>query len=261
MVVAESVQLDTVAAEAWEEFRRFASAPDIVAASMPILYFGDSRSYFASKCRIVTVGLNPSRTEFPAHRPTLRFPAIMGLPTDCPSRVSLEQYRGALDSYFCNDPYHWFRCFRAVLAGLDSSYDEARANQALHTDLCSPLATDPTWSRLSPLVQQGLQAGGVRLWHRLMVALLPHAIIISVKGANRALIDFPAGDDWEVVHESGSKADGSARKRLYRVLSRRVAITETHFALLVFAPAAQTPFGPASSTLQLRIGREIRERL
>lgn len=259
--IADNVQVDSVAASAWNEFRRFAGEPGIVTESMPILYFGDSVRYLASECRMVTAGLNPSRTEFPERHRNARFASIPNLPTDCPSNVSLAQYRQALDAYFRTYPYRWFTCFRTVLAGLGASYNESQPNGALHTDLCSPLATDPTWSGLSPQVQLSLQAEGTRLWHSLIAALRPHVVIISVKDSYLSLISFPPLDDWQVLLKSETKKDGSSRRRPYTVMVRRVTVTADHPTLVVFAPAAQTPLGPASTDLQMRIGQLIRERL
>jgi hypothetical protein len=58
---------------------------------------------------------------------------------------------GALDSYFRSAPYRrWFdQGFERVLNGLSATYYAGFPNAALHTDLLSPLATDPTWGGLA----------------------------------------------------------------------------------------------------------------
>ena len=66
------VTLESLIADAWliydQEFRTSDSL--VVRPSMPILYFGDSEAYSRSAIRILTVGLNPSREEFPIFGPT-----------------------------------------------------------------------------------------------------------------------------------------------------------------------------------------------
>lgn len=68
-------------------------------------------------------------------------------------------YLASLDAYFRTAPYTgWFNpSFEPLLRGLGASYYEAAPSVALHTDLCSPLATDPTWSRLDPREQALLE--------------------------------------------------------------------------------------------------------
>jgi hypothetical protein len=50
----------------------------------------------------------------------------------------------------------------------------------LHTDIGTPLATKPTWSKLKTEVRERLQATGFPLWRDLMEALEPTLILISV---------------------------------------------------------------------------------
>ena len=255
--------MDDLVAAAWHEYQRFANDPCVrpVAASMPILYFGDSRLYLDSTCRVVTVGLNPSLAEFPEHAPTSRFASVTALPTTLASGLTTTDYRYALDAYFRTDPYRWFNCFRSVLRGLHASYDDTQPNRALHTDLCSPLATNPTWSGLSWQAQRKLREGGTDLWHRLVGHFHPHVIIMSVKDEYREAIRFRPLGEWHELTDVSQKKDGGSRKKPYRVLVRAVAVTEQNPALLVYAPAAQTPFGSISLDQQMRIGRMIEEYL
>lgn len=122
----------------------------IVRPSIPILWFGDSAAFLNSDVRIVTVGLNPSRVEFPEGERFLRFPSarlLTASPAIADQRLA---YISALDSYFRTEPYRaWFDpAFERVLNGLSASYYEGFPNTALHTDILSPLATDPTWGGL-----------------------------------------------------------------------------------------------------------------
>ena len=92
--------------------------------------------------RVLSVGLNPSLYEFPADSPFRRFPLAEGVTLREP-----EPYLDALSAYFRTDPYcSWFSAFELMLNGLGASFYEGKPSTALHTDICSPVATDPTWS-------------------------------------------------------------------------------------------------------------------
>lgn len=58
-----------------------------------------------------------------------------------------------------------FGSFEPLLNGARSSYYGEQPSVALHTDICSPVATDPTWSRLHDVARTTLEADGGRLWH------------------------------------------------------------------------------------------------
>ena len=99
-----------------------------------------------STLRVLTVGLNPSLQEFPADRPFSRFPLDEGT-----AGRGRDHYLYALSSYFRTDPYRaWFRAFEPLLNGAGASYYEGFTSTALHTDICSPVATDPTWKFSHP---------------------------------------------------------------------------------------------------------------
>jgi hypothetical protein len=59
--------MDGLIEDAWRIYRRFEDNGVVVKPSLPILFFGNSDEYFASPIKIITVGLNPSRVEFPQH--------------------------------------------------------------------------------------------------------------------------------------------------------------------------------------------------
>jgi len=143
--------------------------PFVVQPSIPVLYFGDRPAYERSPLRVVTVGLNPSLKEFPLKRPFSRFPGGAGLVRD-DARGLLR----VLDDYFRVDPYRsWFQSYEPVLNGLGASYYEGPASTALHTDLLSPIATDPTWSSLDTAERAALESSGIGLWHDLVGLLRP----------------------------------------------------------------------------------------
>jgi hypothetical protein len=145
-----------------------AAGATVVKTSMPILWFGDSAAYFNSRVRVVTVGLNPSRVEFPQADRFLRFPSARDLSLSVDPSKRRPAFIRALDDYFRLEPYRpWFdRGFERVLNGMATSYYQGQPSTALHTDLFSPLATDPTWSGLDaiagrPSPTTGCQSGTI----------------------------------------------------------------------------------------------------
>jgi len=149
----------------------------------------------------------------------------------------------------------WFGWFEHVLLGMGASYRGGEANTTLHTDLCSPLATDPTWSRLNG--QQDLLAlDGMALWHRLVAHLVPDVIVISVRRHYRDQIAFAGRLGWQplVTIERDDPA-----KRPYQALLQRTTLPGGKETLLVFGPAAQQPFATLTQEARQRVGRQIRE--
>lgn len=124
---------------AWRSYGRAAALRSRVTPAVPILFFGDIDAYFRSRLRVVTVGLNPSSREFPTDDPFQRFPLAERI--DC---ADLGRYLDALSAYFRADPYAgWFRAWEPLLNGAGASYYPGAASTALHTDICSLVATDP----------------------------------------------------------------------------------------------------------------------
>ena len=220
---------------------------NVVAPAVPILYFGDAAAYARSPRRIVTVGLNPSLKEFPEQDRFRRFPG-------CRATGPSAEYLDGLNDYFRNDPYtSWFNTFAGLLHGLESSFYADHASTALHTDLGSPVATDPTWSKLSTPTKAQLGQLGTPLWHDLIRVLRPEVILVSVAWQWMSRIEF-AGDDWRELHRITEN-----RKHPYIVKARRLRIAGDHAALLVWGQAAQTPFGSVSYAHKVEIGRAIGE--
>lgn len=230
-----------------------APLPHLVRPSLPILFFGDSRRYADSELKAITVGLNPSKLEFPADDPFRRFPAARDLPAGA-ANGSIGLYRRSLDDYFRADPYRrWFSpAFEPLLQGLGSSFYDGADNTALHTDLCSPLATDPTWSGLGPSEQAALIRSGNELWHRLVEELQPDVVLISVKREHLAKIRFPVVKPARVVYSV-------ERERPYAIELSRRRLASGKEPFVVFGRAAQTPFGLISAEAKRQAGRVIRE--
>ena len=247
--------MNPLIAQAWDAYRR-AEAEGlsfVVRPSIPILFFGDREQYFASPLKVVTVGLNPSRKEFPVGDRFARFPASRDV---YPGILEVDEYSAyltALSDYFRVSPYtDWFDgSFKEILQGMEASFYDGAKNTALHTDLCSSLATDPTWRRLDPSGRAALEDEGVPLWHQLVQVLDPDVILVSVARANV--------DQGIRLHRLREWRDIYTVERMnpYRVEAAEVELTPGRSTLLVFGRAAQKPFGPVSNLEKRRIGETI----
>jgi hypothetical protein len=226
----------------------------VVRPAIPILFFGDIEQYRRSPLRIVTVGLNPSLAEFPTTGPLERFPAatqLKGLET----AVDHDNYVRALSSYFREAPYgSWFGTFEGLLNGMDASFYDGSPNTALHTDICSPVATNPTWSKLPEPARAALVKPGRALWNGLMELLEPHAVLISVARRYLDTLDFASESEW-------AELDRVERRDPYIVRHRRLSLGGNVTTTAIFGKAAQKPFSLISSADKLRIGAAVKELL
>ena len=223
---------------AWRAFE-CAPVPPRVDPSIPILFFGDLEAYCKSELRVLTVGLNPSSSEFPKKAPFCRFPLADGI-----TATEHDRYLKALSAYFRTNPYTgWFSAFEPMLCGMGTSYYAGKPSTALHTDICSPVATDPTWSRLKRDyrdIQAHMKSKGVPLWHKLMEALCPNVVVLSVAREHKARIQFKGLSEWKQVHLFSLKKDGTPSKepigvwvKWYEICSQR--------CLFVFIRARNQP--------------------
>jgi hypothetical protein len=238
---------------AWDLYAAEAERPggSLVRPSMPILFFGDLAAYLSSPIRIITVGLNPSGREFPAGRPWLRFPTMEGFDA-VTRRPETSAYLSSLSGYFKNAPYRsWFESLEPVLNGFGSSFYRGGAGVALHTDLCSPLPTSPTWSRLSAEVASSLSADGTVLWRVLADTLAPDLVVVSLARRHRDRI--VQGGQWEEAYRLERRRPYVAELAVTRLWSREVPV--------LFGPAAQLPFGTLAKAdkreLGARVGHEL----
>ena len=239
-------EVDKLAELAWADLTAArAQHPQVVPTECaPVLYFGDAESYHRSPLRVVTVGLNPSDREFPRPNPWCRFPAAQ----------HRGEYLDALNGYFTTDPLDWFNCFRELLRGLDASFLADSTNQALHTDICSVVPTDPTWSKLSSHAQQDLATRGLQTWHHLIAELRPHVIVASVRYAWLDRIRFERLGPWQPVHTV-------ARDNPYLVDGCHLRLPDGSRTFLARGRAANTPFGTISNPDRYTVGRALRRLL
>lgn len=247
-------------AETWQMYERFVHEPFIVKPSIPIMYFGDLERYVQSPIKIITVGLNPSLEEFPGRDGFARFASARDIYPAVTKGQHLDIFLQALNGYFRNDPYtRWFNtAFEKLLNGLDGSYYTSYRNTALHTDICSPLATNPTWSGLAPSERALLEPSGTKLWHQLVKYLRPDVIIMSIAKAHLTKIQFTAIEPWRTLYTINQRDSGIPLRKPYIVQSRLVQIDPHKTTLLVFGQAANTPFGTVSHKDKIEIGRRVK---
>ncbi|MFU8858751.1 MAG: hypothetical protein ACNA8S_17315 [Deferrisomatales bacterium] len=254
-----ATNLFELAARAWQMHRKYAPSRCVVAPSCPVLYFGDRKAYLASPVRILTVALNPSLREFPEGDPWLRFRGgelldPLTRPTDQAA------YLAALDAYFEQEPYMgWFGpAFGEVLAGMDAGYrsSDRQPNRVLHTDLCSPLATDPTWKGLEremgPDAFPRFQEEGKTLWHDLVEALRPDVLLVSLAEGYLRDLRFANGDGWPVWQEL---CNGRAQDP-YLVRKTELRLTGGHRCLAVWGRGRNRPFAIRAAEKRA-LGRSI----
>lgn len=179
------------------EFSLFSSIRkkySIVSESIPILWFGDVEQYLRSSRKILTVSLNPSDNEFKTkseqeYSTAYRFPTYNG---------SIPSLYDSYNEYFRKQPYgKWFKAsFGAVLSSFSSSHYGEESNTALHTDIGSPFATSPTWSKLDKHHRASLESYGSKSWHRLVQILEPDVILFSASRDFQRKILLPQIGTW-----------------------------------------------------------------
>jgi hypothetical protein len=164
-----------------------------------------------------------------------------------------QQYIAALDHYFEHDPYKaWYNsAFEGLLNGLDASFYSGKENTALHTDICAPLATNPTWEGLSKEAKETLEIEGVKLWHHLVDYLQPDIILISVAGEHLNKIQFETIQEWETIYTL-------QKDRRYLINSKKVKLNSNKTTTIYFGRAAELPFGMVSEENKQAIGKYIK---
>ena len=206
-------KLSGVVDRAWGSFEAAASLESRVYPALPILFFGDLDAYEKlgkdSGRRVLTVGLNPSSREFHECAPFQRFPLAERFPLD----QDQKRYLDALSAYFRTHPYEeWFRHFEPLLEGMGASYCECKPSRALHTDIRSPVATDPTWNDLKPHHQEVLMEVGPLLWRDLLSVLQPDIVLLSVAQTHNKRIKFKPLGPEQPVHTFKHHSNGEPRR-------------------------------------------------
>ena len=232
-------------------YTKFYELDFVIKPSLPILYFGDSKAYFESDFKVITSALNPSDAEFKELKSSnpsyVRFPDY---------KNSIKTLRLALDNYFKINPYtKWFgkpniskSGFLPLLNGLGTCYyKESQKNIALHTDICSPLATNPTWSGLNEKQKNILFKSGYELWKSLVIELKPDLILMSLKKDYLKLLPI------EFVKQLKSKKSkqSTTRKQLEYTLDHYKLSFGEFQTNLIWGSAQNTPFQPFPNKIDL----------
>lgn len=227
------------------QFKTLNYSNSIIPDSIPIVWFGDSEKYFASKLKIITVSLNPSDNEFKIKKTNpystkYRFPSYNG---------SVNSLYISYNEYFNKTSYDsWFKAsFRSVLESFDASHYNNSTNTALHTDIGSAYATNPTWSGLSNNDRQLLEPLGSKSWHELMKILEPDIILFSASNSFEKKIRFPQIDKWTEINVDADRP----------LLSGKFQIIGTKITSVLFQVQGRKPFLKTSKDERLKFKNHI----
>ena len=218
--------------------------------TIPIHWFGDRVAYNRSKIRIVTVGLNPSDKEF---RNNNRESFNIGLRFQDYEEKGLE---AVYNNYFEYNPYSWFMSFECILNGLNASYYSKKGmpNRVLHTDICSPWATDPTWSKLPNQEKKNLMENehGFEQWKQLIRQLKPDIILFSIPEEYIKKLDLE--NERSVFVTISNDKKGVPRKK-------SVVIEKGVYgrSLAIFGRTWNVPFGALGEDQKKDLGQKIEQ--
>ena len=229
-----------------EHYEAYKDKKYIVKSSIPILFFGDIEEYFSSKIKIVTAATNPSDIEFIEDtKPKDRFPD---------QKIKDNNYT-ALKNYFEKDPYDWFdKSFEPILKGIKSSYysNKGFSNRAIHTDICSPLATSMKWSELNDKYfreASKLKKIGQVIWKELIEIIQPDIILTSVRKPIKIKV---LGDSNTIFWDSKSNAERNnyqdltekdkPRKKTYEVYINDYPLKSGKKTKIIYGKGNQYPF-------------------
>ena len=233
------------------QYKKYSELSFVVKPSLPILYFGDINAYFNSNFKVVTAALNPSDAEFKEFRNSdisnVRFPEYNN---------TIETLYLSLNNYFKKNPYKkWFGTpnvskggFLPLLNGLKTCYYEgSKENTAIHTDICSPLATTPTWSGLSPEQKKILFSEGFKLWKKLILEIKPDLILMSLKKSHLELLPLDFVKRIETIKGKSSPN----RKQLEYVIDHFRLNLDGFNTNVIWGSAQNTPLQPFRNKREL----------
>ena len=154
---------------------------NIVSNSIPVIWFGNIEKYCSSSLKVVTVGLNPSCSEFLNDRKQqLAFRRFDRIELKNYDDVRLNALYNTLNRYFETHPYEYFKHYNELLKAIKASYySNMELNTAIHIDVYSAIATDPIYGKLDKKVQLTLKMRGVELYKKLVNYLEPDVILFS----------------------------------------------------------------------------------
>lgn len=141
----------------------------------PIIWFGNEADYRASKIKVITVALNPSKGEFT----DARFPAQAQIRADLNAgKIPPTDLESDLNNYFNNNPYKpWFNNYDQL--ALMKAFGVNYAKGVLHIDLMSAIPTSTLWGDLSSSEKNKFKRTDLAL--RLINDLNPDVMLVSCK--------------------------------------------------------------------------------
>ena len=172
--------MDEILREYCDDFCKKMGYDYVAKNAIPIAWFGNIEQYFKSRTKVLTISLNPSYNEFPQWGKQ-RFQDLTAIrdgiiQKDYPLDLMMKNY----NDYFKFNPYmQWFSFYERRLNELDCSYyDTPEKNTAIHIDMYSAIATEPTWGKLSDLQKYRIQ--NIPLFRELLKILNPQIALVSV---------------------------------------------------------------------------------
>ena len=226
----------------------------VVKYSMPIVFFGDIDNYIKQDYRIITAALNPSDIEFLNQNNENNYSCKHRFSDYNNTTVSLEK---SCKNYFKNNPYNkWFgqdnAGFKPLLNGMGYCYypNSQNLKAVLHTDLCSPIATNPTWSKLTKNERNRLEINGFDLWKKLILELKPHLIILSVKKAYLESINSSPIYNFKKINNPIDPIYSSNNTYKYEIIHYQGSI-DTFKTNLLWGSAQNTPFQPFKNKIEI----------
>jgi hypothetical protein len=231
-----------------KQFSKLKSINSIVPNSIPIVWFGDVEKYYKSGLKIITVSLNPSDNEFKLKKTDpysteYRFPAYDG---------DVNSLYTSYNEYFYKKSYGgWFKSsFKAALKSFDASHYNGEKNTALHTDIGSPYATNPTWSGLTGQRlpdRQKLESLGSTSWHNLIKILEPDVILFSASNSFEQKIKFQQIGKWKEFEVKANRP----------LLSGKFQIAAAKLTSILFQVQGRKPFLQTSEEEKLKFNKYI----
>ena len=248
--------------EAMDHYNEMKSLGFIVPNSLPILFFGDIEKYAKQEFKVITAALNPSDAEFTLDKDLKRHRNLnkinnYDLSIRNYSMFRFKDFDGSIESaykaqrdYFKNFPYeHWFgkssggdKGFQPVLNGMGYCYyEDKNKNIAIHTDVCSPLATCPTWGGLNDNQISKIQSKGIELWIKTVKELKPDLILYS--GNDKHLFGIKREYDVFSIYTKSKDRFGNPMKRKFELKKMEASFDDFKTTIIIGRNLQGTPYG------------------
>jgi hypothetical protein len=253
--------LRTLLKDSIKHYNEFKGCDYIPKPSLPILFFGDVEQYSKGSFRIVTAALNPSDIEFRKTKSNksfsfFRFPFYQ--------EGSEKTLYISLRDYFNINPYNrWFdSSYKDLLKGMGYSFYNDDLNTVIHTDVVSPLATNPTWSDLLKRKKTDnsilkLESIGLKLWKELIEVLKPDLILMSLAESHLGKLDLEYISKFDII----TTTDGNQERKKPYVSNLYRLKLEGYSCYLLHSPSANTPFGLISKNQKIKLGEKLKREL